>query len=84
MIYEKNGSSFPARRDGNRYSQIFEYMFVFSKGKPKTAKLICDKENKWKGWVPWGKGTMRTKDGELIERKAKPTPDFSPRNNIWK
>jgi len=46
MIYEKNGSSFPARRDGNRYSQIFEYMFVFSKGKPKTSNLICDKKNK--------------------------------------
>ena len=30
MIYEKNGTSFPARRDGNRYSQIFEYMFVLS------------------------------------------------------
>jgi DNA modification methylase len=50
MIYEKNGTSFPARRDGNRYSQIFEYMFVFSKGKPKTHKLICDKPNKWTGW----------------------------------
>ena len=31
MIYEKNTSSFPARRNGNRYTQIFEYMFVFSK-----------------------------------------------------
>ena len=30
MIYEKNGSPFPAKRTGNRYSQIFEYMFVFS------------------------------------------------------
>jgi len=87
MIYEKNGSSFPARRDGNRYSQIFEYMFVFSNGaKPKTSNLICDKKNKWAGWVPWGKkgGTMRKKDGELVPRHQKPTPDFSPRNNIWK
>ncbi len=50
MIYEKNGTSFPARRDGNRYSQIFEYMFVFTKGKPASAKLICDKPNKWTGW----------------------------------
>jgi len=87
MIYEKNGSSFPARRDGNRYSQIFEYMFVFSNGaKPKTSNLICDKKNKWAGWVPWGKkgGTMRKKNGELVPRNQKPTPDFSPRNNIWK
>ena len=87
MIYEKNGSSFPARRDGNRYSQLFEYMFVFSNGaKPKTANLICDKKNKWAGWVPWGKkgGTFRGKDGELKPRTQKPTPDFSPRNNIWR
>lgn len=87
MIYEKNGCAFPARRDGNRYSQIFEYMFVLSKDtKPKTAHLICDKPNKWAGWQPWGKsgGTMRAKDGTLIERQQKPTPDFSPRNNIWR
>ena len=32
MIYEKNTSSFPAKRNGNRYTQIFEYMFVFCKG----------------------------------------------------
>ena len=25
MIYEKNSSSFPARRDSKRYTQIFEY-----------------------------------------------------------
>ena len=87
MIYEKNGTAFPARRDGNRYSQLFEYMFILSKdSKPKTANLICDKPNKWAGWQPWGKsgGTMRSKDGTLVERQQKPTPDFSPRNNIWK
>ena len=85
MIYEKNGVSFPAKRDGNRYSQIFEYMFVLSKdSKPKTANLICDKPNKWAGWQPWGKKVMRSKDGKLVERQQKPTPKFSPRNNIWK
>jgi DNA modification methylase len=46
MIYEKNTCSFPARRDGNRYSQTFEYMFIFSQGAPKVAKLLCDKPNK--------------------------------------
>jgi len=88
MIYEKNGSSFPARRDGSRYSQIFEYMFVFSKDeKPKTSNLICDKPNKWAGWQPWGsnnESTMRTKDGSLKKRRQKPTPDYSPRNNVWR
>ena len=84
MIYEKNGSSFPAKRDGNRYSQLFEYMFVFSKGKPKTSNLICDKPNRWAGYTHFGKGSIRNKKGELVERNIKPIPEFSPRNNIWK
>ena len=85
MIYEKNGSPFPARRDGNRYSQVFEYMFVLSKKtKPQTANLLCDKPNRWAGYTHFGKGTIRTKDGSLVERNIKPIPEFSPRNNIWK
>ena len=85
MIYEKNTSSFPARRNGKRYTQIFEYMFVFSKGTPKTGNLICDKPNKWAGHTNWGKNTHRKKDGELVETSnIKPVPDFSPRTNISK
>ena len=85
MIYEKNGSPFPAKRTGNRYSQVFEYMFVFSKKtKPKTAHLLCDKPNRWAGYTHFGKGTIRKKDGSLVERNIKPIPEFSPRNNIWK
>lgn len=85
MVYEKNGSSFPARRTGNRYSQVFEYMFVFSKGKPKTANLICDKPNKWSGYTSFGTSTNRNAAGELVKAKnRKPTPNFSPRHNVWK
>lgn len=85
MIYEKNTSSFPAKRNGNRYTQIFEYMFIFSKDKPKTVNLICDKANKWAGHTNWGKNTNRLKNGELQETSdIKPVPEFSPRNNIWK
>jgi site-specific DNA-methyltransferase (adenine-specific) len=85
MIYEKNTSSFPARQNGNRYTQIFEYMFVFCKDKIKTAHLISDKPNKWAGHTNWGKNTNRLKSGELQETSdIKPVPDFSPRNNIWR
>ena len=84
MIYKKNTSSFPAKRNGNRYTQIFEYMFVFCKGKIKTAHLICDKPNKWAGHTNWGKNTNRLKNGKLQETTdIKPVPDYSPRNNIW-
>lgn len=72
MIFEKNSSTFPARKEGNRYTQIFEYMFVLCKGHPKTANLICDKENKWAGFKDYS--------GKL----KKPVPQFSPRTNIWR
>jgi DNA modification methylase len=72
MIYEKNSPAYPARRDSNRYTQIFEYMFVFAKGKVANNRLICDKPNKWAGYKDFS--------GKL----KNPVPDFSPRNNIWK
>ena len=86
MIYEKNSSSYPSSSKSNRYTQIFEYMFVFSKGKPKTSNLICDKPNKWAGHTNWGKNTKRIGENEqLVEvGNIKPVPDFSPRNNIWR
>lgn len=71
MIYEKNSPAYPASRTGNRYTQIFEFMFVFSKGKPK-CNLLIDKPNKWAGHKDFS--------GKL----KNPVPDFSPRNNIWK
>lgn len=85
MIYEKNSSSFPARRGSKRYTQIFEYMFVFVKGKIHDCELIADKENKWAGFTNWGKNTQYDKDGKLISTNdIKPVPKYSLRNNIWK
>ena len=72
MIYEKNSASYPAHRKSTRYTQIFEYMFVFCKGRIKTHNLICDKRNKWAGYKDFS--------GKL----KNPVPEFSPRNNIWK
>lgn len=84
MIYEKNSSSFPAKRNGTRYTQIFEYMFIWTKGTPK-CNLICDKKNKWAGHTNWGNNTQYDKNGNLKKTSnIKPVPDFSPRNNIWK
>lgn len=83
MIYLKDSSSFPSRVSGVRYSQIFEYMFVFSKGKPKTVNLICDKPNKLSGLSSWGKSTNRNKKGLLVEKPKRIIPEFSPRNNVW-
>jgi len=84
MLFEKNSSAFPSRRDGNRYTQIFEYMFIFSKSSPKCT-LLCDKKNKWAGHTNWGNNTQYDKDGNLVKTNdIKPIKEFSPRNNIWK
>ena len=72
MIYEKNSSTYPSHSKSVRYTQIFEYMFILSKGKPNAVNLIVDKPNKWAGYKDFS--------GKL----KNPVPDFSPRNNIWK
>ena len=80
MIYMKNGSPFPEKR---RYSQVFEYMFIFSKGKPKTDNLLKDKKNKWAGYSNFGKRVMRTKNGDLKEMPKFEISEYGNRYNVW-
>jgi site-specific DNA-methyltransferase (adenine-specific) len=84
MIYEKNSFSFPAK---GKYNQIFEYMFIFSKGKPKTFNPIKDRANKWFNTPKWGKATKRGKEDKLVDNNIDniitKTP-YGTRNNIWK
>lgn len=87
MIYEKNSSTFPAKLTSKRYSQIFEYMFVFVKGKKirDDIKLIADKRNKWAGWTNWGEHSQYDTDGNLNKTSSiKPIAEFSLRTNIWR
>src|ERR1035437_437983 len=65
MIYGKTQSAFPMH---TRYNQMFEYMFVFSKGKPKTTNLIQEK-TKYKEFGGKSNSTSRNKDGELIKKQ---------------
>ncbi|MGJ3548577.1 DNA-methyltransferase [Bacillus subtilis] len=82
MIYEKDSISFP---DKNRYYQIFEYMFVFSKGKPKTINLISDRKNKWYNGKKHIKGHYRKIDGEKVRHnKQNLLKEFGVRFNIWR
>lgn len=81
MIYEKHNFANPS---SNRYHQIFEYMFVFSKGKPKTFNPIKDVKTVSYGQTNWGKNTIRRGD-KLVElpKKEYKTP-YGMRRNIWK
>ena len=80
MIYQKNMVPVPS---SNRYHQVFEYMFIFSKGKPKTVNLIKDRENK-EGKSTWKTFRIRQKDGTFIARRnTKPIQRYGTRFNIW-
>jgi len=82
MIYRKHSFSKPVI---NRYHQVFEYMFVFSKGNPKTFNPIKDKKNKCAGRTPWDVFTARQKDGSLKKRYRKNViSEYGKRYNVWK
>lgn len=79
IIYEKTSPSAPHK---NRYFNSFEYMFILSKGKPKTVNLLKDKKNKYAGTYS-GIVTKREKDGRLTTKKKKLINEYGVRTNIW-
>ena len=82
MIWEKDSFSYPNK---TRYRSIFEYMFIFSKGKPNTVNLIEDKINKYAGTRVHG--TSRAIDGTTFRKSnhnKTNVKEFGVRNNIWK
>lgn len=80
MIYHKNGAPFP---ETGRYSQVFEYMFVFSKGTPKTINLLKDKPNRWAGHSNFGEPSKRKKDGDLQKVDKFVVAEMGTRYNVW-
>lgn len=78
MIWNKPNFSNPSK---TRYHQIFEYMFIFSKGKPKIFNPIKDKKNKYLTCV--GKNTVRKKNGELLEINKTIGNEYGMRTNVW-
>ena len=79
MIYCKP----PRGAVGNNktYWQTFEYMFVLSKGNPKTINLLIDRENKdsRKG----DNGTKRLYNGKLKKLKRGGYEKKGRRTNVW-
>jgi len=81
MIYHKNGAPFP---ETGRYSQVFEYMFVFLKGnKPRVVNLLKDKKNKWSGHSNFGQRSMRQKDGDIKKGENFVVGEYGYRYNVW-
>jgi len=79
MIYLKT----PRGAVGNNktYWQAFEYMFILSKGVPKTINLIKDRENKDER--DGDSGTKRLRDGTLLKLKRAGYSKYGRRTNVW-
>ena len=81
MIYEKAQSCFGSTKC---YLQAFEFMFVFSKGSPKTINFIRDRDNVRGGETESTVSRGFDKDGKSGERVYKTAEKKGKRKNIWK
>lgn len=80
MIYQKAGTG--ACGSNLAYWQSFEYMFVWSRGKPTTVNRIADQPNAYAG-TSAGCGRLSA-TGAARDKKRRIVPDFAVRPNIWR
>lgn len=66
-----------------RYAPVFEYMFIFSKGKPKTTNIIKDRKNKH--YNKKIHGTVRLPDGNFkdVSSNGCLIKEYGCRFNVW-
>jgi DNA modification methylase len=79
MIWRKSSPCSPTEA---RYYAVFEYMFVLSKGRPKTLNLLTDRPNKTAGSVRNRETRSGAEDRKDTGRK-RVAPEFSRRFNVW-
>ena len=79
MIYQKAQACFGSNKC---YLQSFEYMFVLSKGTPKTINFICDRKNRRSGVESMASSGL-SKDGKKADRIRKEMKEYGKRKNIW-
>lgn len=81
MIWRKSNFANPS---ATRYHQVFEYMFVWSKGKPKSFDGIKDRQNKYAGQIgSYGANTVTQADGSKLTRSKQINADLGMRHNVW-
>lgn len=81
MIYQKKNVP-PTYPNMKRYIPSFEYMFIFSKGKPKCFNPIKDRKNLYAGEYKSG-DTQRQKDGSTKKVRGYVPQEFGMRFNSW-
>lgn len=80
MIYAKSNFGHPEK---SRYHQLFEYVFILSKGKPRCFNPIKDKKNKWFGTGTWGRNSVRESNGDMGIRTRNVITEYGMRGNVW-
>ena len=79
MIYQKSQACFGSN---NCYLQSFEYMFIFSKGKPSSLNLIRDRKNVRSGSESMSKQGLSA-NGIKSKRIKREMNEYGKRKNIW-
>ena len=81
MIYHKDN---PTPVGGaTRYYQAFDYMFVFTKGKPKLNPILVPRRNKWKDKrTERTRGVTRDVDGNFTKKVVRVKEEVK-KQNVW-
>lgn len=80
MLFEK-ASRIPTQ---DRYYNVFEYMFVLSKGKPAALNFICDHKNATAGQKRRKDKVINKGANEKYDDRFIVSPEYSRRSNIWR
>ena len=78
MIYYKQNYA-PAYPTLRRYANQFEYMFIFSKWKPKTFNPIQVKKIEDRKWVCW----FRKPNWEVVKKYVISEKETKDASNVW-
>lgn len=79
MIWQKPSPQAPTE---GRYYDVFEYMFILSKSRPKTLNLIVDRKNISAGMMS-NKETRSCKEDRKKKRDKRVVKEYSRRFNVW-
>lgn len=82
MIWNKGGFSAVGALK-SRYAPVFEYMFVFTKGKLKTFNPIKDRKNKHAGGTIHGTVVSSGEPKKVAGNNKKIIAEYGQRFNIW-
>jgi DNA modification methylase len=80
MIYKQMGTG--AKGSNYYYWQAFEFMFVLSKGQPRTSNRIADHKNVKAGCTTGSSPKMNNLKSRT-ERGKRIVPEYSVRQNVW-